>query len=844
MPAPFAAAITPQRVLLYGLFSTGSALGVVFRAFRERSNFYSATIFLGRSNGCLLVLLNFLLCLALLFGRILQQVFFGALRPIEIEHLYERSWYSLVGTLLGISIFRDDFDISFVLLFGTLLFLKAFHWLSADRVEFMEQSPSVSRLFHVRMCSILSTLLFVDLFLVAFAVEILLIKRAKVGVMILFASEFMILTASLCSTIAKYGINCIDLSYQEPWEAKSMYIFYIDLVHDAVRLVTHTFFFALLTKWYGIPLSLIHDLYVTGRSCAIKIRDLVRYRKATKNMETKYPDATALELRNTDGTCIICREDMVARSQDPDSARTPTDQTDANTGSDAVNGAPTMANSSSSSGGLNMVPKKLPCGHIFHFHCLRSWLERQQSCPTCRRTVLDEGPQTTTPMPPPVQPVRAAAPQPGAVPPPPGTRPLPNQDPSASAAGAASGSPHISGASSSSGQATGQTAAETTFDQRLQGFLHKLQSDLRRVREQGDLSAQRAGSASRRASPGRYSGRSGYATPTQIPANSVGSNVHPGRHGPSSSSWPGHQNGFLPAPAPPGPWPTANYGGFGSQLGSYPDHVLAAAGGGVSGLWMPPPPSSLYLRGRRPERHSAPPHSAPPAEGAQAARDTRSRADPKGKARAVDLENASEAVAAMDTGSSPSPSQEAETASADPLDPREAIRLATLRRFGGVAGTGAPAVHESGSTQKATASNTTLGTDGPAESTSSSPPGSKMGLIPLFNTSAVPSALQGLSYPLISERGLPSGPSSALPTAAGQGQSDQEVLADKRAKVQSQILMLTDLHTRIDSLIDHLAGVLDAVAPDASDPSAPISTASAQPSESAPVDSNTTTAET
>lgn len=35
-------------------------------------------------------------------------------------------------------------------------------------------------------------------------------------------------------------------------------------------------------------------------------------------------------------------------------------------------------------------PKKLPCGHVLHFACLRSWLERQQRCPTCRRTVLDE----------------------------------------------------------------------------------------------------------------------------------------------------------------------------------------------------------------------------------------------------------------------------------------------------------------------------------------------------------------------------------------------------------------------------------------------------------------------
>ena len=32
--------------------------------------------------------------------------------------------------------------------------------------------------------------------------------------------------------------------------------------------------------------------------------------------------------------------------------------------------------------------KKLPCGHIFHKACLRSWFQRQQTCPTCRLDVL------------------------------------------------------------------------------------------------------------------------------------------------------------------------------------------------------------------------------------------------------------------------------------------------------------------------------------------------------------------------------------------------------------------------------------------------------------------------
>lgn len=35
--------------------------------------------------------------------------------------------------------------------------------------------------------------------------------------------------------------------------------------------------------------------------------------------------------------------------------------------------------------------KKLSCGHIFHFHCLRSWLERQHTCPTCRADIDPAG---------------------------------------------------------------------------------------------------------------------------------------------------------------------------------------------------------------------------------------------------------------------------------------------------------------------------------------------------------------------------------------------------------------------------------------------------------------------
>jgi E3 ubiquitin-protein ligase synoviolin len=100
---------------------------------------------------------------------------------------------------------------------------------------------------------------------------------------------------------------------------------------------------------------MIRELYHTLSNFTVKIRDLIQYRIAIQNLKTKYPSATVQELEQTDKVCIICREEMAV------------------TQGEEVQRA---------------TPKKLNCGHIFHFKCLKSWLERQQSCPTCRTSLL------------------------------------------------------------------------------------------------------------------------------------------------------------------------------------------------------------------------------------------------------------------------------------------------------------------------------------------------------------------------------------------------------------------------------------------------------------------------
>lgn len=104
----------------------------------------------------------------------------------------------------------------------------------------------------------------------------------------------------------------------------------------------------------------MRDLFLTTRSFVKRLGALLRYRQAVRDMN-KYPDATTEELSRED-TCIICREEM--RPWDP-----------------TIPGQVERSR-----------PKKLPCGHILHFGCLKSWLERQQVCPTCRSSVVMDNP--------------------------------------------------------------------------------------------------------------------------------------------------------------------------------------------------------------------------------------------------------------------------------------------------------------------------------------------------------------------------------------------------------------------------------------------------------------------
>jgi hypothetical protein len=109
----------------------------------------------------------------------------------------------------------------------------------------MEQMTDLNATFHIRMASILSLLSLVDAVFLTVAVTSILTKGPDM--MLVFAFEVGIpvfpcmqtysqpiqltmLLSMMIATAGKYALHTVDLRSENPWEEKSQYIFYIELV--------------------------------------------------------------------------------------------------------------------------------------------------------------------------------------------------------------------------------------------------------------------------------------------------------------------------------------------------------------------------------------------------------------------------------------------------------------------------------------------------------------------------------------------------------------------------------------------------------------------------------------
>lgn len=310
--------------------------------------------FMLEDNFATLALFNSICCVIMIVMKTIRFVVFGPLRVSEQQHyreaLRDYFFYKTIFVLgiLGTQKTIEEllpWTIWFSLLGLTLLLSK----LCKDRFEYLVSSPTRRSVPIINLCLLITFLLCLSTSYVASAIYYgFYLGIFSKNITIFLLVDGIYVTTFALSVVIRFAILIQDMRTNSIWETRASIIYHTDLFFELTMLVIefchHAFIF------WGCRDCSIPSLIYAWRLYTLYIEIVKRYRKHSiylnvgELIETNFSMATKEDIDKNSDDCAICWDKM-------ESAR------------------------------------KLPCGHLFHNSCLRSWLEQDTSCPTCR-TVL------------------------------------------------------------------------------------------------------------------------------------------------------------------------------------------------------------------------------------------------------------------------------------------------------------------------------------------------------------------------------------------------------------------------------------------------------------------------
>ncbi|XP_067348954.1 E3 ubiquitin-protein ligase AMFR-like isoform X2 [Channa argus] len=297
------------------------------------------------------VMVNTACCVLLLIAKLIQCVVFGPLRVSEKQHLKDKFWnfifYKFIFVFGVLNVQTVEEVVMWWLWFAIPVFLHLLVQLCKDRFEYLSFSPATPLSSHTRVL-----LLLVVLLLSCGGLATLCSRLARSQgrhTAAFMAAECMLVTVRTTHVMFRYSIHLWDMNQEGSWENKSSYVYYTDLLMEllllGLDLLHHIHMLLFTNSWLSMAsLVIFTQLRFLIEEVQKRIRRHHSYLTVLHNMETRFSVASADEVAANNDDCAICWDVM-------SSAR------------------------------------KLPCGHLFHSSCLRSWLEHDTSCPTCRMSL-------------------------------------------------------------------------------------------------------------------------------------------------------------------------------------------------------------------------------------------------------------------------------------------------------------------------------------------------------------------------------------------------------------------------------------------------------------------------
>ncbi|KAK6185228.1 hypothetical protein SNE40_007506 [Patella caerulea] len=305
---------------------------------------------------CVWTLVNTTYCALILLAKSIQKIVFGELRVSEQQHLKDKFWnfvfYKFIFVFGVMNVQTMEEVVLWVAWFSSLGFFHLMTQLSKDRFEYLSFSPTTPRSSHIKLL----VLLFIVLLSCGGLMAVCIYTGFYAGLTIFsfMAAECILLGIRTLHVLVRYFIHLYDMNVEGVWENRSTYVYFTELVFELAALSIDFTHHLHMLLWGNIFLSMASlvicmQLRYLFYEFQRRIKRHKNYLRVVKNMDAKFPMATTEELEKNADNCAICWEKMD-------------------------------------------VARKLPCGHLFHNACLRSSLEQDTACPTCRMSLGDDQP--------------------------------------------------------------------------------------------------------------------------------------------------------------------------------------------------------------------------------------------------------------------------------------------------------------------------------------------------------------------------------------------------------------------------------------------------------------------
>ncbi|CAK9297338.1 unnamed protein product [Gordionus sp. m RMFG-2023] len=305
--------------------------------------------------------INTAYCCLILFAKIIHKAIFGSLRSAEQILLKDKICNFVFNKMIFMfGLLNVDNLGDFTLWttwFSVTCFLHSTALLLKTRLDYLSLSPKINKLTKFKLGILLCALIiWANAITLAVILAYVQFQLLAAPVYLFLLYECMMLQLNTYHILYNVLVNVYDTYHTGCWESKNQMSYYGDLIFGVSILVIDLFYHVHMLLWGSIILSMaslficmeLRWLFGELKSKLIKHQN---YLRIIKQMDKKYPMASSEEIEKFSNNCSICWDPM-------------------------------------------RRARKLPCDHLFHDSCLRSWLEHDSSCPICRRS-LNTPPQLT-----------------------------------------------------------------------------------------------------------------------------------------------------------------------------------------------------------------------------------------------------------------------------------------------------------------------------------------------------------------------------------------------------------------------------------------------------------------